>query len=83
MKHEYGDAPIEPEQKEKMVAIAKHLDAVFNGSLTRGDRTTGFILLVFPFGEREGRCNYISNGANREDVVKLLEEQAARFKENL
>jgi hypothetical protein len=65
-----------------MVAVARHLDTVFNDSLTKGDRTTGFILLVFPFGEREGRCNYISNGANREDVVKLLEEQATRLKES-
>jgi len=43
------------------------------------DRSTGFVLLVFPFGETEGRCNYISNGADRKDIVKLLREQANRF----
>lgn len=26
-----------------------------------------------------GRCNYISNGADRRDIVSLLREQAARF----
>jgi hypothetical protein len=43
------------------------------------DRKTGFVLLVFPFGAQEGRCNYISNGADRRDIVTMMEEQIARF----
>ena len=39
-------------------------------------RITG---LIFPFGERVGRCNYVSNGAQRPDVAVLLLEQAASF----
>jgi len=64
-----------------MNAIAKALDAAFNGSLRGPERTTGFVLLVFPFGEKEGRCNYISNGADRADIIKLLREQANRLDE--
>ncbi len=78
--HSYGDAPIEEEYAHKMQALAKNIDAVLNGSLHGGERTTGFILLVFPYGEKEGRCNYISNGADRSDVATLLEEQAKRFR---
>jgi hypothetical protein len=78
--NQLGDAPIEAEYIEQMQFIAKLLDRLFNGE-TRGDeRDTGFVLLVFPFGEKEGRCNYISNGADRDDVVKLFQEQAKRFK---
>jgi len=78
---ELGDAPIEPEYVEKMQLIAQMLDRAFNGDLRLNDRTTGFVLLVFPFGTKDGRCNYISNGADRADVLKLLEEQAQRFRE--
>jgi hypothetical protein len=63
----------------EMRAIAGAIDQVLNGDKTGGDRTTGFVLLVFPFGESEGRCNYISNGADRGDIVRLLREQANRF----
>lgn len=79
MPEQLGDAPIEPEYREKMVAIAQALDEMFNGKIGGPDRETGFILLVFPFGEKEGRCNYISNGASREDVVIMMKEQIKRF----
>jgi hypothetical protein len=79
MANEFGDAPIEPKFIETMNYIAHTLDKVFNGTKEGDERDTGFILLVFPYGEKEGRCNYISNGANREDVVKLFQEQIKRF----
>lgn len=78
---ELGDAPIEPAYVEKMQILVAALDQVFNGDLRGGDRGTGFVLLVFPFGSKDGRCNYISNGADRADVLRLLKEQAARFEE--
>ena len=75
-----GDAPIEPQYIEKMKAVAEVLDRLFNGETRGADRETGFVLLVFPFGEgSEGRCNYISNGADRKDVVVLMKEQIKRF----
>ena len=78
---ELGDQPIEPQYLKKMTDVAHGLDEIFNGDLHGDDRHTGFVLLVFPFGEKEGRCNYISNGADRRDVHKLLIEQAKRFEE--
>ena len=41
------------------------------------------MLLVFPFnesGDTTGeRCNFISNGADRKDIVVLFKEMIARF----
>jgi hypothetical protein len=48
----------------------------FGGQHAR--QKTGFVLLVFPF-QGEGRCNYISNGADRRDIVVLMKEQIRRF----
>ena len=77
--NQLGDAPIEAAYVERMKAVAHGLDEIFNGDKTGDDRGTGFVLLVFPFGSKDGRCNYISNGADRGDVVNLLREQLARF----
>jgi hypothetical protein len=79
MKQHLGDAPIEPDYREKMVAVAQALDELFNGDVKGPARKTGFVLLVFPFGEGEGRCNYISNGADRRDIVTMMKEQIKRF----
>lgn len=75
---ELGDGPIEPEYAATMNRIARLLDKAFNGG---GKRDTGFVLLVFPYGSKDGRCNYISNGADRDDIVTLFTEQIKRFKE--
>lgn len=75
-----GDAPIEPEYRQQMVEIAKLLNEYFNGDLRGPDRHTGFVLLVFPLHDHEGRANYISNGADRKDIITLFTEQIARFK---
>ena len=74
-----GDAPIEDEYIEMMNKIAQALDGLFNDDAKGDDRTTGFVLMVFPFGEQSGRCNYISNGAGRKDIVALMKEMIARF----
>lgn len=85
MSERLGDAPIQPEYREKMNALAQALDDVFNGPATGTDRKTGFVLIVFPFEEAEkakagdtGRANYISN-ARRDEVVIMLKEQIKRF----
>lgn len=79
MTHQLGDAPIQAEYRAQMEAVVRGLDEVFNGDLRGDDRQTGFVLLVFPFGSTDGRCNFISNGAAREDIVCLFKEMIARF----
>jgi hypothetical protein len=74
-----GDAPIEPKHVEMMNAMAGALDQMFNGEAKGDDRKTGFVLLVFPFADHEGRANFISNGADRKDIVTLFREMIARF----
>lgn len=76
-----GDAPIQQQYRDTMNAVAQGLDKVLNGDAKGPDRKTGFVLLVFPFGEagQKDRCNFISNGADRRDVVALMKEMIARF----
>jgi hypothetical protein len=63
-----------------MQGLARGIDEIFNGEKKGVERKTGFVLLVYPFGEAEGgRCNFISNGADRRDIVNLMKEMIARF----
>lgn len=78
-KHMLGDAPIEPSLHADMNALARFMDEYLNGPDTGKDRKNGFVILVFPFGNNDGRCNFISNGADRKDVVVLMKEMIARF----
>ncbi len=74
-----GDSPITAEFREKMNIVAQALDITFNGSTLAADRKVGFVLLTFPYGSDDGRCNFISNGADRRDIVVLFKEMIARF----
>lgn len=78
-----GDRPIEPGYQRMMRDVAVALDRAFNGPLEGDDRKTGFVLLVFPFESDTGLCNYISNGADRRDVLELLKGQVAHFEEQI
>lgn len=77
--HTLGDAPIQEEYREMMRGIAKAIDEVINKGAKGDDRKTGFVLLLFPFGSKDGRSNFISNGADRKDIVILFKEIIARF----
>jgi len=80
MSNTLGDAPIQEKYRQQMQAIAATLDEFLNGDAKGADREAGFVLLVFPFGNvGDGRCNFISNGADRKDVVTLMKEMIARF----
>lgn len=74
-----GDGPVEEQYHDQMVATVQALDELFNGQVGGPDRKTGFVLMVFPFDNFDGRCNYMSNGASREDIVTLMKEMIARF----
>lgn len=74
-----GDAPAEAQYYEKMKAVSQAIDEFFNGDKKGDERPIGFVLMVFPFGDIEGRVNYMSNGADRADVVTLMREMIARF----
>jgi hypothetical protein len=77
--HQIGDGPIEPTYREAMNRLAGLLDRFFGNDPSK--RKVGFILMVFPFDDKSGRCNYISN-AERPDVVRLLKEQLRHFEED-
>jgi hypothetical protein len=78
MGNQLGDAPVEDEYRTIMRAVGVALDNFLNGSDKEQPRKVGFVLLVFPFGE-EGRCSYISNGADHKDVVVLMKKQISRL----
>ena len=78
--HKLGDQPIEPEYHALMNELAGRLDDMFNPLRhMTGKKNTGFVLLTFQYGSTDGRCNFISNGANRQDIVVLFKEMIARF----
>jgi hypothetical protein len=72
--------PIEQRYRDKMNRLARALNEYFNGDVPNSQRTTGFVLLVFPFGSvpSRDRINYISN-AERSDMITALKEIVARF----
>lgn len=74
-----ADSEIEQKYRDQMNALARGIDEIFNGDTKGKERQTGFVLLVFPFEGFDGRANYISNGASREDIVALFKEMIARF----
>lgn len=74
-----GDQPIEEHLRATMKGLAQGIDEILNGHKKGADRDVGFILMLFPFGDHGGRCNYISNGAGRQDVVTLMKKMIARF----
>ena len=74
-----GNEPIKDAYHGKMTFLAQQMDHLFNGDLRGELRTTGFVLMVFRYGDTSGRCNYISNGASRDDIVTLMKEMIARF----
>ena len=79
---ELGDQDVQKEYRDMMIAIVEFLDEAFNGDKHGEDRPTGFVLMVYPFANFENgdtRCNYMSNGADRRDVVTLMKEMIARF----
>jgi hypothetical protein len=75
-KHSLGSGPIEGMYREQMERIARALDAAFNRDAA--NKQVGFILMTFNFGDKPGRCNYISN-ADRQDIIVLLREQLSYF----
>lgn len=74
-----GDGPIQEDYREKMNAVMATLDGFMNGEAKGADRSVGIVVLMFPFGATDGRCNFISNGADRKDIVTLFKEMVARF----
>ena len=74
-----GDAPLEAKYRDMLLGIAGALDRVFNGEAKGAAKKIGFVLMLFEYGDHSGRCNYVSNGADRNDVVTLMKEMIARF----
>ena len=81
-----GDQAIQPQYYNLMNSLAEVIDETLNGFPNYKNipeqyrrRKVGFVLLVFPFGDRlEKRCNYISS-AKRDEVITLLKEQLQYF----
>jgi hypothetical protein len=77
--HRLGDAPVETEFADQMTAVMGALDEVFNGPLKHPNKKVGIVVLTFLFNDTSGRCNFMSNGADRRDLVTMFKEMIARF----
>jgi hypothetical protein len=83
---------LEPDEKppenlrDFLNSIAYALDEILNGKgvvQNKSMRKNGFVLLTFPYGDDSGRCNYISNGAAREDIVRMFKTQIGIFEKQI
>lgn len=72
-----GDKPIQPDYIERMNLCMKAVDQAFNGDVK--PKHVGVVMLVFPYRDTDGRCNFISNGADRKDLIVLFKELISRF----
>lgn len=61
--------------KGKMQGIARKVEEEL-------PRNWGFVVLAFEFGNSDGREMLYASNANREDVVKAMEEFAQKTKSN-
>jgi hypothetical protein len=63
-------------------SLATDIDTMLNGEPLKPDRKIAFVLLTFPFRSIEDaapRCNYVSNGVDRREMIVLFKELIARF----
>ena len=72
----HPDEQIEARYVREMNTLAHVLDEHFNDP--EQPKHTCFVLLIMPFGDTEGRVNYISNG-KRTDIIVMMKEVLARF----
>lgn len=80
----------DPGNAASLQASMAALDEHFNGEkpkgLAPGDhswRRWGLAILQFKFGTNDGIANYVSNGADRADMIPFLRETADRFENAL
>jgi hypothetical protein len=72
------EADVDLQATDAMISAALPLiDTLFNGAAHGKDRKIGYVLLTFPMNRpdlplNEGKCNFGSNGANREDLAKMF-----------
>ena len=64
----------EEQYVKQMKAVMDVLDKIFNAKVSR--TKTGVVLMVHNDGEGP---IFMSNGANRDDIVMLMKEMIARF----
>jgi hypothetical protein len=70
-----SEQPVEWRWHDFMNRLAPALDKGLNAD---GNKKFGFFLAIFPFGDEEGRFNYISN-ADRKDIIVLMKEMIVKF----
>ena len=69
--------------RHAMDDLAAALDRVLNGEKVEqtGERKNGFVLLLFPYDNTSGYCHYVSNGADRDTVIRMFRAQIKLFEE--
>lgn len=73
-----------PASRDAMMQVGEALDTLLNGTDARAgkiERKSGFVLIVFPFGEIGQRCNYVGVGAERAEMIEVMQRQIEVWKE--
>ncbi len=76
-----GDAPVEPQVQDYIVAATEAIDALLNGKDNSVPKKAGIVMMIFPYGDNSkgGKVIFTSNGASHNDLVVLMKEMIARF----
>ena len=82
-----SDDQTAPERLQDFLSsIAAALDQILNGKEVLKDKTlrkTGFILMIYPYGSIDDRCNFITNGATRTEIIARLKTQIQTFEDQI
>ena len=85
--HDLKEGEMPPQNlRDFLNSIAYALDEILNGKgvvQNKSMRKNGFVLLTFPYEDDSGRCNYISNGARREDIMRMFRMQIETFEQQI
>lgn len=73
----FGDGEVQPEILRDMEAIARAIKEFLNPDPAEPAKW-GFMLMCVPFGDGEGRCNYMAS-ISRESAIQLMKDQLQRF----
>lgn len=80
----HPDSAIEPDHRTLMNRMMEAADKIWNNGTS--PRKIGIVFLLFPYDappdplpDGKPRCNYISNGADRQMMASLFREMAARL----
>jgi hypothetical protein len=77
---------MDEEQRKSLEQSLERIAHDLNQVLNKGhedEPKTGFVLLVFPYDDKSGRCSYASNGTSRHDLIRMFKFQINKLRKHI